>query len=59
MREGEVRERERKWTKSACDCGGKAVWWGLFRVWLGVDRERKQKKSEKKNQIQLIHKFIF
>ena len=45
--------------KWACNRGGKAVWWGLFRVWVGLviykERERENQKIIK-NQ---IHTLIY
>jgi len=37
-------------SKWACNRGGKAVWWGLFRVWFGlvIEREREIGRESKR-----------
>lgn len=44
-KESTPRQREmdgEEMSKWACNRGGKAVWWGLFRVWFGLERERER-----------------
>lgn len=37
---GEEENKYEEMNKMACNRGGKAVWWGLFRVWFGLEREK-------------------
>lgn len=52
-KESTPRQREmdgKEMSKWACNRGGKAVWWGLFRVWFGlvIEREREIGRESKR-----------